>query len=208
MRDRPARRPISARGAVLDANVLVPNALRDTLLRAAEAGLYDARWSATTLLGVERALLSRILPEHPTRAERVRRLLAAIRGAFPAAAVVEDRQLLARLTNDPKDRHVLAAAIQGGKATIVTYNLRDFPTSALAPYNITAQSPDQFLQDLFGRDPATLLDLLIAQGTALHDQRTLDGLLDTLAHAGRHEAVRMRAGSPARAQRLYSAACA
>src|SRR3712207_4247968 len=122
MPERPARRHRPAQGAVLDANVLVPNALRDTLLRAAEAGLYDARWSATTLAEVERTLLNRILPEHPARIERVQHLLTAIRSAFPAATLVENRDLLARLTNDPKDRQVLAAAIQSGAATIVTKN--------------------------------------------------------------------------------------
>lgn len=43
MTSEPPPRPAgSARRVVLDANVLVPNALRDTLLRAAEAGPYDA----------------------------------------------------------------------------------------------------------------------------------------------------------------------
>ena len=181
MPERPARRHRPARGAVLDANVLVPNALRDTLLRAAEAGLYEARWSATTLVEVERALLTRILPEHPARAERVQRLLAAMRDAFPAATVVEDGDLLARLTNDPKDRHVLAAAVQSGAPTIVTMNLRDFPARALAPYTIAAKSPDQFLQELFGRNPTALLDVLTAQCAALQRPRTLGALLDTLA---------------------------
>lgn len=96
---------------MLDANVLVPNALRDTLLRAAEAGLYDVRWSATALAELEHTLLARILPAHPERAERVRRLLAAMRAAFPLATVVEDEAVVASLTNDSADRHVLAAAV-------------------------------------------------------------------------------------------------
>jgi hypothetical protein len=52
----------------LDANVLVPNALRDILLRAAEEGLYEVRWSATTLEELERTLLNRILVARPDRA--------------------------------------------------------------------------------------------------------------------------------------------
>ena len=104
-----------------------------------------------------------------------------MREAFPAATVVEDRVLLARLTNDPKDRHVLAAAVQSGAPTIVTKNLRDFPATALASYAITAQSPDRFLQQLFGRNPTALFDVLTAQGAALRHPRTLGALLDTLA---------------------------
>jgi len=168
------------RNVVLDANVLVPNALRDTLLRAAEAGLYEVRWSASTLVEVERALLNRILADHPERADRVQRLLAALRIAFPAATVPEDRSLLDRLTNDPKDRHVLAAAMQSRATVIVTNNLRDFPSEALGSYGIVASSPDEFLQQIFTRNPAKLLDLLTAQGVALRQPRTLDAILDTL----------------------------
>jgi len=36
--------------AVLDANVLYPFTLRDTLLRAAAAGLFQAQWSDKILL--------------------------------------------------------------------------------------------------------------------------------------------------------------
>lgn len=166
---------------VLDAHVLVPNALRDTLLRAAEAGLYDARWSATTLTELERTLLNRILPERPDRAERVRHLLVALRAAFPVATVVEDEAVVARLTNAPKDRHVLAAAVQSGARTIVTANLRDFPTAALRPHRVVARPPDRFLQGLFLHNPTRLRAPLTAQGADLRQPRTLDAILDTLA---------------------------
>lgn len=41
---------------VLDACVLVPHPLVDTLLRAADAGLDEPRWSADILVEVERTL--------------------------------------------------------------------------------------------------------------------------------------------------------
>jgi len=44
-----------------------------------------------------------------------------------------------------------------------------------------ARSPDRFLQGLFRRHPARLLDLLTAQGTDLRQPRTRDAILDTLA---------------------------
>ena len=53
---------------------------------------------------------------------------------------------------DPDDRHVLATAINAGAELIVTFNLRDFPTSALAPYNIEAIHPDKFIAELFETD--------------------------------------------------------
>jgi hypothetical protein len=50
---------------------------------------------------------------------------------------------------DPHDRHVLAAAIHTEADLIVTFNLRDFPASALVPHAITAIHPDEFLLTLF-----------------------------------------------------------
>jgi hypothetical protein len=46
---------------------------------------------------------------------------------------------------DPNDRHVLAAAIVGRCDVIVTQNQKDFPDEALAPLDIEAQHPDEFL---------------------------------------------------------------
>jgi hypothetical protein len=46
---------------------------------------------------------------------------------------------------DQDDRHILAAAIIGRCDVIVTCNIKDFPESALAPYGIEAQHPDEFL---------------------------------------------------------------
>ena len=43
---------------ILDANVLLPLTLRDTLLRAAAGGFYQARWSKEILDEMERNLVS------------------------------------------------------------------------------------------------------------------------------------------------------
>jgi len=45
---------------------------------------------------------------------------------------------------DRDDRHVLAAAIRCGASVIVTLNLGDFPSAALAKFGIEAQHPDEF----------------------------------------------------------------
>ena len=52
---------------------------------------------------------------------------------FPEAMVSDFEHLEASLQNDPKDRHVLAAAIKAQASTIVTFNLKDFQPEALAP---------------------------------------------------------------------------
>ena len=53
------------------------------------------------------------------------------------------------MTNDSKDRHVLAAAVKIKADVIVTFNLKDFPDESLELFGIKAQSPDDFLIDLF-----------------------------------------------------------
>ena len=54
---------------------------------------------------------------------------------------------------DPKDRHVLAAAIRGGASVIVTCNLADFPQHVLGEFDIEAQHPDEFVLHLFDLAP-------------------------------------------------------
>jgi hypothetical protein len=55
---------------------------------------------------------------------------------FPDAMVTGYEALVPAMTNDPKDRHVLAAAVRADAAVIVTANLKDFPASALDPYDL------------------------------------------------------------------------
>lgn len=55
---------------------------------------------------------------------------------------------------DPDDRHVLAAAIRCNASVIVTFNLKDFPEQALAPYGIESQHPDEFILHLIDHYPA------------------------------------------------------
>jgi hypothetical protein len=71
------------------------------------------------------------------------------------------------MTNHPKDRHVLAAAAHGGAKLIVTYNIKDFPPSSLAPYSITVQGPSGFLKDLYVAAPAMVMQALEDQAAAI-----------------------------------------
>lgn len=134
--------------AVLDACVLVPHPLFDTLMRTAHAGLYEARWSEQILTEVERTLVRR-LGHSPERAS-IR--ISAMRLAFPHAGVTGHEDLVDAMRNDPKDRHVLAAAVRAGAGAVVTANLKDFPRAALEPYGIDPLHPDDFLLDLMDLD--------------------------------------------------------
>jgi hypothetical protein len=87
--------------------------LRDTLLRAAEAGLYRPYWSQEILDGATRNL---VMTGRMTEEQAIR-LQTQIQRAFPQALIEVPDTLIESMTNDPADRHVLAAAVFAG-ATI------------------------------------------------------------------------------------------
>jgi hypothetical protein len=69
-------------------------------------------------------------------ANRIACLRALMESYVEDATVSGYEPLVGGLTlPDPDDRHVLAAAVQGGANVIVTSNQRDFPAAALAPYH-------------------------------------------------------------------------
>ena len=69
-----------------------------------------------------------------------------------------DYQLLVpAMRNDPKDRHLAAAAVKAGAQVIVTSNMRDF---SRLPDGIEAQTPDEFLCNLFDLDPDRMMHAL------------------------------------------------
>lgn len=174
---------------LLDACVLFPAALRDTLLRAAAAGLYQPHWSAEILEEVRRNLVAK-----GKRPDHIQHLINTLKEVFPEAMVTEYQHLTAAMTNDPKDRHVLAAAVAGGAEIIVTDNLRDFPAEALAPFHISAQSPDEFLMGLFLAHPEEMAQIIIEQAADLH--RPPQGPQDVLNKLALHAptfAARVRA---------------
>jgi hypothetical protein len=83
--------------------------------------------------------------------DQAARLAAAMGGAFDGAAVPEDAmaRLEPAMTDDPRDGHVLAAAVASEAQAIVTFNLKDFPPEACEPFAIEAIHPDDFLLDLY-----------------------------------------------------------
>lgn len=128
--------------ALLDANVLYPQYLRDIYLRLCQAGLFQVRWSEEIPDEMSRNAKKRVGPD---RAHHMDRTVAKMRQHFPEAMVTGYENLIPSLTNDEKDRHVLAAAIVGRADVIVTNNAKDFPEESCAPYNIDVQGADQFL---------------------------------------------------------------
>ncbi len=153
----------SAFGVVLDANVLIPMAVCDTLIRTAQVRMYRPHWTATILDETERNLVKK-LGITPASAQRRRQRMEA---ALPHAMTVDYENLLVAMTNDPKDRHVLAAAVHAGAQVIVTENLRDFPAAACGKHNVEARSTDQFLSDLLDMDPEIMFQVICEQASDL-----------------------------------------
>ena len=168
---------------MLDACVMVPNALCDTMLRLAERGFYRPLWSQRILDEVKLA----ILKVHPEIGEaRVVARIAAMCGAFEDALVVGWEQTCAGLDlPDPDDRHVLAAAIKGGAQSLVTFNLKDFPDDRLATTDVEVVHPDEFLLDQLDLYPGLALQVLNEQAADLNNPPSdLAGVLNRLERCG------------------------
>lgn len=163
-----------------DTCVLLKPYLCDTILTVAESGIYRPLWSTGVLTELDRNLLKRGASN-----EQVAHRLGQMNRHFPDAEIRDYEQLVDSMTNDPKDRHVLAAAVRGGAEALVTENLKDFPDSAAAPYGITILHHDEFLQDQFDLAPEVMHDALRRQVSRYRrSPRSVDDLLDVLANEG------------------------
>lgn len=83
---------------VLDANVLYPFSLRDTLLRAAAGGLFQLYWSEEILDETTRNLVA----NGTTTEEQAARLRSAMTKAFPESMVIGHDHLIDAMPNHDK----------------------------------------------------------------------------------------------------------
>lgn len=144
--------------ALLDANVLHPISLCDVLLRLAEKGLFQPRWSDEILSETLESIVRR--HAHVAR-EPIAERIEDMRRAFPDAMVDGYQTLRDALAAEMKgDAHVLAAAVVGKADLVVTNNLRDFPPVLLRRYELDAQSADTFLVNQWWLDPTTVTQVL------------------------------------------------
>ena len=149
--------------------------LADTLLRLAAApGLYLPKWTDQIMIEVSRNLRENF----GLSAEQAACRESEIRRHFPEAWVDGYQELIPSMTNNEKDRHVLAAAVRANVELIVTYNAKDFPHAALAPYSITVQGPSTFLTTLYQLDPNAVGQVLEQQAAAIN--RQVEYVLDRL----------------------------
>lgn len=166
--------------AFLDTCVLLKPYLCDTLLTIAEDGAYRPLWPADVLTELRRNPIKRGASDGQA-AHRIDQMSRC----FPDAEVTGYTSLIPAMTNDPKDRHVLAAAVRGGAEILVTENLRDFPEQSTELYDIEIVHQDVFLLGQLDLSPPVVFDALHRQLSRYRrEPRTLEGLLTVLAHPG------------------------
>jgi len=132
-----------------DANVLYSRVLRDYLLYAADQEIIAITWSPQILAEATEHLQHNITGFDAAAAQR---LVYAMNRAFPLAEVEPGDEHLQTLADvalpDENDRHVLAAALAAEPTVLCTSNTKDFPASAVEPFGINVNTPDQLLSRL------------------------------------------------------------
>jgi hypothetical protein len=116
-------------------------------MRLAVTGIFRARWTQRIHDEWTRNLLAN---RTDIPRERLDRACAKMNDAVPDSLVTGYERFESCIElPDPNDRHVVAAAVRAGAATIVTTNLKHFPHAALAPLGIEPQHPDDFAVFLY-----------------------------------------------------------
>lgn len=169
--------------AFLDTCVLFPQYLTDTVLTQAGAGTFRPLWSHGVLdeLGAVLARETRMTPQ------QIAHRLGRMRSAFPDAEVTGYDDLIPGMTNDPKDRHVLAAAVRGNAEVPVTFNVKDFPEASVKPFDVTVVTPDDFLLDQLDLYPAGVIACLhrqVNRYASAHGPLEVADLMGPLSRSG------------------------
>ncbi|VAW77175.1 hypothetical protein MNBD_GAMMA12-1543 [hydrothermal vent metagenome] len=127
---------------IFDANLLYPAPLRDCLMNLALTDLFKAHWTDK----IHEEWIGALMRKGRFDREKLERVRDLMDAHVRDARVTNYEDLIEGLTlPDKDDRHVLAAAIKCGADAIVTFNLKDFPDSALKPYSIEKIHPDDFI---------------------------------------------------------------
>lgn len=166
--------------AFFDTNVLYGALLNDLILDLADRGLFRPLWSKDVLFELSKNLVRN--GEHPTLVEK---RVGTMEKYFADAMVSGYEGLIAQMTNDEKDRHVLAAAVRGGAEVLVTFNAKDFPRASVEPFDLEVVSPDHFLLDQLDLHHASTLRALVELVEAYDSPAmTVDDFLLALTRAG------------------------
>lgn len=152
--------------AVLDANVLYPQWLRDVLLTLAAFGYYEPRWSERLIEEMRRNVLGDHPDIDPERFDPV--TVTALRRAFPDASVDLDEGPVPQMDNAVEDRHVLAAAVTAAAEVIVSSNVDDFIASRyVTSGDVVIEPPATLLTTVLDQHPHIMATALLHPGHQL-----------------------------------------
>jgi predicted nucleic acid-binding protein len=170
--------------AVLDACVIYPTYIRDLLMHLAVTNnLFQARWTDEIHNEWIRNLLKN---NSKITKESLQKTRNTMDNAIRDCLIVGYHDLIPSLTlPDDEDRHVLAAAISGKANIIVTFNLKDFPSSTLKNYGIEAQHPDDFILNLIDLDYESVCEAVNRNRMMLKNPpMNIEELLETYRNRG------------------------
>lgn len=179
------------RRAVIDADTLYRRHARNLLVWHALEGLFQLHWSRRILNETRENLLANATIAEQDQAGKADQILDRVTEAIyvsGAGAEVPEAEIAAiedQMVNDPKDRHVLAAAIACGADTVVTTNAKDFPPSATMPHGVTVRSPDEFLVSLLEPDTRDAALAALRNHAEFHGWSVTE-LLNLLGRTGPH----------------------
>jgi predicted nucleic acid-binding protein len=168
--------PEPQRRAFLDANVLRGHLQTDVLLSLADEGAFQPRWSAQVLDEVRRN-------RPPKLSEQaIDRRLSQMNTAFPQAMVSGYEHLEPAMQADPKDKHVLAAAVHSNSTVLVTENVNDFNPPTTGPHAMPVDKTSQFLNRLADDNPQRVIKALNTMISRTdREPNTLSALIDKMA---------------------------
>jgi len=131
---------VSGIRVLVDADCLHKLYLRTLLLTLATDGHIQLLWTEEIFTEAFQSLVARF----PESSNKLRQKFRAIKTYFYDTEVTSYEHLVGSLgCRDENDEHVLAAAIQGRADLLLTFNLRDFPSTLESELEIV--HPDAFL---------------------------------------------------------------
>jgi predicted nucleic acid-binding protein len=168
--------PEPQRRAFLDANVLRGHLQTDVMLTLADEGAFEPRWSAAVLDEVRRNRPPRLSEQ------AIDRRLNQMNQAFPRAMVSGYEHREPEMQADPKDKHVLAAAVHSQSTVLVTENVKDFNPPTTGPNAMRVEKTSQFLNQLVDDNPRRAINALNKMISRTdREPNTMSALIDKLA---------------------------